>query len=64
MDSLPDDYWDQQVLFPELGGVTGVVTVACPHCSRDEAVPVDADGGCPHRCSHCGQVFSINNDDE
>jgi predicted RNA-binding Zn-ribbon protein involved in translation (DUF1610 family) len=57
-----DDYFIQEeFIFPEQGGVTGTVLVACPDCGAEwelrakPGIAYDA-----YVCANCGERFVVN----
>ena len=60
MDPL-DFFIMEEFIFPEKGGVTGTVEVACPHC--DSVWDLEVDSGNPDagfRCGACTGEFSVD----
>ena len=57
-----DDYFVQEeFIYPEDGGVTGTVQVACPYCSsRWEIEPDPGNSQDCRQCGECQQVFVID----
>lgn len=67
MDSMFDDdyFLQEEILFPEYGGVTGTVVAACPFCGASQEVAVGSDGSCQrHVCRQCRQAFRLLSPDE
>jgi transposase-like protein len=58
----PDDYFFQEeFIFPEQGGVTGMRLVRCPGCGQEFELAVDV-GNTRDRfvCEECGSDFFVN----
>ena len=56
-----DDYFCQEeFIFPESGGVTGMVTVDCPWCTASWEIEPSDDTDDRRRCGACDRVFVIN----
>jgi DNA-directed RNA polymerase subunit RPC12/RpoP len=57
-----DDYFIQEeFLFPEEGGVTGGVMIACPHCGAEWELQLKPGNTSDrYACANCGEEFSVN----
>jgi hypothetical protein len=58
---MDDYFFNEEIIFPEEGGVTGQRSVNCPNCGT--AFELDVDSGNTddrYQCSSCDSEFSVN----